>query len=83
MDTPQGLQANKEIAPDLQAYWGDSKNSANSIQTLPYLKCIALKKGISIHQTDSGFLVSKWSMSKHLSTHEELIKFLNKTGVLV
>ena len=46
MKPSQELPINKEIAPDLQAYWGDSKNNSTIDQSFAYIKSLAFEKGI-------------------------------------
>jgi hypothetical protein len=82
MTTPHGLQANKEIAPDQQAYWGD-KNEQIISQSFAYIKSLALEKGINIYQTKSGYLVSQWSMARHTNSLKELVRLLKKMGLKI
>ena len=81
MKPPQELPIKKEIAPDRQANWGDSKKDSTIDQSFAYIKCLAFEKGINVHKTQTGFLVSQWCMAKHFANQRDLIQFLNKLGV--
>ena len=81
MKPSQELPINKEIAPDLQAYWGDSKNNSTIDQSFAYIKSMALEKGINVHKTQYGYLVSQWNMAKHICSDYELHYLLRKMGV--
>ena len=81
MKPSQELPIKKEIAPDLQAYWGDSKNISTIDHSFAYIKSLAIEKGINVNKTKTGFLVSQWCMAKHFAHQRDLIKFLNKLGV--
>ena len=83
MRTPQGLLANKEIAPDQQDLWGDSKTNITIDQSLAYIKCLALEKSINVTKTKSGYLVSHWNMAKYVDTYTELVCLVQKMGVKV
>ena len=77
----QELPVTKEIAPDLQAKWGDSKNQLTIDQTFAYIKSMALEKSINVQKTQNGYLVSQWNMAKHISSDDELHYLLRKMGV--
>jgi hypothetical protein len=83
MKTIQELLMKKEIAPDLQASWGDKKNILNVDDSFAYLKAIASEKGIQLFKNKTGYLVCQWSMAKHVKTKDELVKFLKFLGVNV
>jgi hypothetical protein len=83
MNPYQELPMNKEIAPDQQAYWGDSKNISTLDHSFAYLKSLAYEKGINVHKTQDGFIVSQWCMAKHITTEHELKSLLKKMGVKI
>jgi len=81
MKPSQELPINKEIAPDLQAYWGDSKNNSTIDQSFAYIKSLAFEKGINVNKTQTGFLVTQWCLAKHITSEHELLYILKKMGV--
>lgn len=81
MKPSQELPIKKEIAPDQQAYWGDSKNNSTIDQSFAYIKSMAFEKGINVRKTQTGFLVSQWCIAKHFVNQKDLVHFLNKLGV--
>ena len=83
MKSSQELSIKKEIAPDLQAYWGDSKNISTTDQSFAYIKSLAFEKGINVKKTKTGYLVSQWCMAKHFKSQKDLVQFLNKLGVAI
>jgi hypothetical protein len=83
MKSFQEHQIKKEIAPDLQAYWGDSKNKSTIEQSFAYIKCIAFEKGINVNKLQNGYLICQWNLAKHVASNEELLFFLKKLGVMI
>lgn len=83
MKPSQELPMNKEIAPDQQAYWGDSKNISTLDHSFAYIKSLAFEKGINVQKTQVRFIVSQWCMARHITTEYELQSLLKKMGVKI
>ena len=70
----------KKIAPGVVSKGHIGSKSIISPQAT-FVKANASKAKIGFHQTQSGFLISRWGFTKEFSDFDEAIYFLNKMGV--
>ena len=70
----------KNNAPD-SASKGANTNGFMFTPQMVFVKQKAKLSGIEIHTTPTGYLVSRWGLTKAFSDSDEVLLFLKKMGV--
>lgn len=59
-----------------------AEKTGNSVKRLATLKAQFALRGFAVHEARDGFLVSRWNLTKHLPTLDDLERFARVVGAV-